>query len=473
MKRLAQKYLFSVLILLVLSVTLFSLAHAAYAYIIFYGENNVPYLQNSHVRWPDEPRYVNYEDDPDNWWDQGPGGQCWFEGFDNPVSFDIIESKIENNTGFKVEIIPIDDTEGYYLRNDVYADENLYFDIIGYCYIMIRPVSDGVERAINLKDNKITLTVRVDKFDERITSDRNLTLLASKYFYEDMSDDDHYYVMADETSVDIENKTLTMTISDPSRLFRCGETLTSEPGSFGGDGLSYGHIMLAYVMDGEDDLTPEPILHASSSDLADGDDTMGVTLSVIPSSVDTDLLVRQEDGTYILDPDKATEDVPEFKDGNMIPIPVFDSNVKPGGIAIVTQSITVNALREKTFADIAVLKGRSDGTVGKLKWASTPAKVGDGEYYISEKRTGTVVDKTSTPKAGRQYVLYMGIKDNGEYDLDPTEGKIFDPAILASRKTGSASGDSGGGGGCNAGGGFAVFSAFLLIPFFCRRYKKD
>lgn len=455
MKCFMRKYLFASFGIFTLFIALLTFSHAADARIIFYGQVNVPYLNNTNVRWPDEPKFLTY--------DERPNGS-WPRGAENPVKFTIIDSSIENNNGFTIEMSPGDGSE-VYLRDDVSADEDLYFDIIGASFIYLNNTVAGA--TMNLKNNKIVITAQLDKFDERITSNRKLALLVSKFFAERGSSDDHYYELADETIVDIKNKTITITILDPSRLFRCGETA---PGD-----AAYGHLMLAYVMDGETDLIPEPIEHASSSDIVTGDDTMAVTLSVVPASVDTDLLIKQDNGTYILDPDKATKDLPEFKDGKMISIPVFASDVQPEGIAIVTQSVTVNALREKTFADINILKARSDGTVGKLSWASTPSKVDDGEYYISEKRTGTAVDKTSKPEPGRQYTLYMGIKDNGIYDLDPTVGVIFDPAIMATTKSSSGTDDppatdGSGGGGCNASAGFGIFFAALLIPFI---YKKN
>ena len=431
-----------------------------------YGPGSGVNFRNTNVRWVDEPNYLSYPELTED-------GHI-FVVSKQSSDFTIVSSDITG--GYKVSVIPdlaVSDNpdeaaymkEGRYLmRDDISADVDLYFDMLSSSLFIIKNNSSG---DIDLINKKLNITLKMGNFDELVNSKRKLIVVRS--FYTD-SGGNHYYIPADETTVDIKNKTIHATISDLPNSLKVGEDGNYDV--FGAGKTRCLDIMFGYSTSGTIDLIPTPIEHVSSTDIVSGDDTMGEIISDLPLGTSTDLLVKQEDGTYFLDEEKTKENLPEFKDGYMIQIPVFAANVKSEDIAIVTQSLTINALNEKTFAEISVLKARNDGTVGKLKWASSPALVSDGEYYISEKRTGTVVDKSQKPKPGRQYVLYMGIKDNGVYDLDPAVGKILDPAIIATQKTtGGGSEGGSGGGGCNtSAGGLGLLLMATLISF---AYKKD
>ncbi|MDD7649047.1 hypothetical protein [Cloacibacillus porcorum] len=426
-----------------------------------YGPGSGIAVRNTNVRWLDEPDYKPY---PGN-----PGGvskqkndftivSADFEG----CSYDIKVSQVISNNPDEAEYMK----EGrYLLRDDISADVDLYFDMLSSNLFL---VENDEHVDIDLKDKKLIITLEMGNFDERITSDRKLMVVRS--FYTD-EQGGHYYIPADETIVDIPHKRIYATISDLPNALKIGPDGIKDV--MKGTTKRTLDIMFGYVASGTKDLMPKPIEHVSSSDVVSGDDTMGVIVSDIPSDISTDLVIKQDDGTYTLDTEKVKENLPEFEGGKMIAIPAFTADVNPESIAIITQSITVNALKEKKFEYINVLKARKDGTVCKLNWAESPAAVGDGEYYISEKRTGVILDKEERPDPGKQYVLYMGIKDNGDYDLDSRVGVILDPAVMAIHKDSDddSSKDSSGGGGCNALGGFIALTATALLFIYYKRKR--
>lgn len=426
-----------------------------------YGPGSGIALRNTNVRWLDEPSYKPY---PDN-----PGGIS-----EQKNNFRIISADFKGHShNIKVSQVISDNPdeaaymkEGrYLLRDDISADIDLYFDMLSSNLFLVE--NNGYDD-IDLKDQKLIITLELGNFDERIISDRKLMVVRS--FYTD-EQGGHYYVPADETIVDIPNKKIYATISDLSNALKVAPDGVKD--TMRGTTKRTLDIMFGYVASGTRDLTPKPIEHASSSDIVSGDDTVGTIVFDITPDVSTDLLIKQDDGTYTLNPEKVKENLPEFEGGEMISVPAFVADVSPEGIAIITQSITVNALREKSFEYINVLKARKDGTIDKLKWAESPAAVGDGEYYISEKRTGVIIDKREKPKPGRQYVLYVGIRDNGDHDLDSRVGVILDPAIMAIHKdsdNGDLKDNNSGGGGCNALGGFIII-IIAALSFVCKRKR--
>lgn len=419
-------------------------------------------IRNTNVRWPDEPGYKPYVE----------GGERVniFVPSVHSSGLKIISADINDSS---LAVINGGMNETYLLRDDVSADEDLYFDMI--CAPMLSIVNSS-NKSLDLTNNqKITLCLEMSSFDERINSSRQLMVMVATYF-EDVHGycGNHYYTPADTTKVDIKNKKIYVTFSNLKRTLYNGDKDSTTLGPSGSEtAWRIIDLMLGYVQSGTTDLTPDPILHVSSSDVASGDDTVGSVVNAIPISAEHQELLVSSNGRYILDPNKAVEQVPEFKEGRMIAIPVFSADVThAGNIAIVTQSVTLNALMDKPFAEINILKAKNDGTIGKMVWANDAENVGDGEYFFAEQRTGKAVDKNAKPEPGRQYVLYMGIKDNGIYDLDPASGSVLDPAIMAVTKTEDSSGSGnsdnsgGGGGGCSAG---LAFAALLGLPFILRK----
>ena len=448
-------------------------------------------LRNTNVRWPDEPNYHSYPGTAEN------GSVFGKSIHDSGLS--VVSVNIAGNTDFTASK-PLPETVGdgngnvielskdiYLMRDDISADVDLYFDMITSGTFSL--TYNGNEAINNLESKKVTITLSMASFDERINSSRQLMVFVPVFFvnaYKTLGN--HYYVPASVTSVDVKSKTITATFANLTQALLYGFSPIS---SLSPRETVFICVMLGYVQSGTNDLLPDPIIHTSSSDVPGADDTVGSVVTTLPVSAEhTELLVKTN-GFYVLDSEKALAAHPEFMNGSTIPIPVFSADVSSSGnIAVVTQSITLNLLNNNTFADISVLKAGNDGTIGKFSWAENPVSVKDGEYYISEKRTGTIVNKSEKPLPGRQYVLYMGIKDNGSYDLDPAPGVVLDPAIIAGtvagngvvisndsssgnngggNSSGNSSNEGGGGGGCNAGA--AALMLLLTVPFFIKRHK--
>ena len=87
-----------------------------------------------------------------------------------------------------------------------------------------------------------------------------------------------------------------------------------------------------------------------------------------------------------------------------------------------------------------------------------PDTIESGDWWITAygDEPDDAISGQGELQKGEQYVLYFVVQDNdGEFDLDDTEGRILDPTVIgefsgSSDSAGSSisSGGSGGGGGC-------------------------
>ena len=90
----------------------------------------------------------------------------------------------------------------------------------------------------------------------------------------------------------------------------------------------------------------------------------------------------------------------------------------------------------------------------------------DGYLTIQTSGDNKIADKAAAFTAD-VYKVTMFIKDNGDYDLDPTAGSILDPSAIVKA---SESGSGGSSGGCSA--GFAAIALLAIVPVVVRRKKQ-
>ena len=137
---------------------------------------------------------------------------------------------------------------------------------------------------------------------------------------------------------------------------------------------------------------------------------------------------------------------------------------------MVTLNIKGSALGELTDpAKIVIIKILANKTGLKVAYADAIAGDMNGKFILQnadDNKIATAVD------AAKEYKLSVFIKDNGDFDLDKTEGKILDPLAIvkkAADKPTPTPVDNGGTGGCSA--GFAGIVLLALLPFVKREDK--
>lgn len=123
-----------------------------------------------------------------------------------------------------------------------------------------------------------------------------------------------------------------------------------------------------------------------------------------------------------------------------------------------------------TLADVAVCKIFPDGTA--LEYKAAGASPADGTFTVTEEN-GEIL---SGPfDADKKYIITLYIADNGDYDLDKTDGNIIDPTAIVTLKTPepqpAPTASNSGGGGCSAAHSAAALLALAALPFIARRKK--
>lgn len=194
---------------------------------------------------------------------------------------------------------------------------------------------------------------------------------------------------------------------------------------------------------------------------------------------DTDILVSQNGSLYLTDDavEKAARNS-GAKYNNAVALPVFkvrDATMKAGDLIAVAFEVNGKDFGAAKTADKALLlKVLPDGTGRLFSYISSPVNAGDRTFMIMDENNNAVSEIDNSKK----YRVVAFITDNGDCDLDNTEGVVIDPiAILAAKdenNTTAVNPDTGSaisGGGCNA--GFAGFAFAALLPLIWRRGRKS
>jgi hypothetical protein len=95
-----------------------------------------------------------------------------------------------------------------------------------------------------------------------------------------------------------------------------------------------------------------------------------------------------------------------------------------------------------------------------LPWkASGFDDLADERYIVTDDK-GEVINDGEVIDGSKVYLLTVGVKDDGDYDWDTTDGHIVDPYAVGAPDGGSG-GSGSGGGGCAAGA--AVLPALAAL----------
>ena len=151
-------------------------------------------------------------------------------------------------------------------------------------------------------------------------------------------------------------------------------------------------------------------------------------------------------------------------------LPIFTAVKTNPSADIVACSFSVKSsdLLAKTPQEVKLLKIKGKALTVSFKYSDkTEDFLKDGYFTIQTSGDNKIADKAAAFTAD-VYKVTMFIKDNGEYDLDPTVGSILDPAAIV--KTSTKSPDSGSSGGCSA--GFAAIALLAIVPIVVRRKRN-
>lgn len=195
----------------------------------------------------------------------------------------------------------------------------------------------------------------------------------------------------------------------------------------------------------------------------------------IPSGVQA-IVEAQPDGTLVVPYDKFLEAVDSAGKSEQIDttaiksFPAFSADIKEGKTVLVSFSVNLDAFSDKKFSDITLCKVVPGGVL-EFEAADSLENISGGQFVITTP-DGKPVDYTLSPQEKYGYFVNFAVTDGSAYDLDDTDGVIFDPAMLAVKKAPQPSPEtsgSSGGGGCNAGWGAMVLTAFIPIVIFRKK----
>lgn len=208
----------------------------------------------------------------------------------------------------------------------------------------------------------------------------------------------------------------------------------------------------------KDVVTVAPVIETDKTvvetKLSDGTDIKAADL-------DTD-----SSGNVVLNKSIVVTEGGDYSDAYMLPI--FTATKTAGSTAgIIACSFTVNKadLLADTPEEVELLKIKGKTTTLAFEYSDKAEDFLKDGYFTIQTTDNKIADRAAAFTADK-YKVTMFIKDNGEYDLDPTAESILDPAaIVKASETPTPSGGSSGG--CSA--GFAALALLALIPLAVKR----
>jgi hypothetical protein len=185
-----------------------------------------------------------------------------------------------------------------------------------------------------------------------------------------------------------------------------------------------------------------------------------------------DLFTISHSGKLFADGDAVKSALPDnsgIKSGTeILGLPVASFHAPEEAVSVYSILARLDKFAADTFADLAILAVPSGGTPALLTRASNSARIGEGEYAIF--RNGAPVPDSAHPETGAEYIIVIGVRDNGAHDLDTTAGSVLvDPLAVAERSVGTGTGSSGG---CDSGFGAFALTALVGSVIMRRRVQR-
>lgn len=163
-----------------------------------------------------------------------------------------------------------------------------------------------------------------------------------------------------------------------------------------------------------------------------------------------------------------------MKDGEKLssvrPLPIFTAKVTKYGTAAVAFKVTGKEFSAADPAKARIMKylDSSSKSGAWFEYAADPAAFGDRRFTILAHGTDKVAE---TIEADVEYDLTVFVKDNGDYDLDKTDGIATDPVAIIKTAAADEPGHSGGSSGCSAGLSLLSLISLAALPMVFRKKK--
>lgn len=205
----------------------------------------------------------------------------------------------------------------------------------------------------------------------------------------------------------------------------------------------------------------EAVAPAVSTDIT-AVETKLVSTDIKSSDLDTDA-----SGQVILKKSVVVTAGGSYSDAYMLPIFTAAKTNPSADIVACSFAVKSSDLLAKTPQEVKLLKIKGKASTLSFKYSDKAEDfLKDGYFTIQTSGDNKIADKAAAFTAD-VYKVTMFIKDNGDYDLDPTAGSILDPSAIVKA---SESGSGGSSGGCSA--GFAAIALLAIVPVVVRRKKQ-
>lgn len=150
-------------------------------------------------------------------------------------------------------------------------------------------------------------------------------------------------------------------------------------------------------------------------------------------------------------------------------LPVFTAAVPIGSSAKViscTFSVSGENLLAPTPAEVVLMKYKGKDKQLLFTYSDKTEDFKKDGYFTIQTSADKIAANGAAIVAADSYKVTMFIEDNKDYDLDPADGKILDPAAIVKKAVPS----SGGSGGCSAGWG--ILALLAVVPVILRKRQK-
>ena len=205
----------------------------------------------------------------------------------------------------------------------------------------------------------------------------------------------------------------------------------------------------------------EAVAPAVSTDIT-AVETKLVSTDIKSSDLDTDA-----SGQVVLKKSVVVTAGGSYSDAYMLPIFTAAKTNPSADIVACSFAVKSSDLLAKTPQEVKLLKIKGKASTLSFKYSDKAEDfLKDGYFTIQTSGDNKIAPRAAAFSAD-VYKVTMFIKDNGDYDLDPTAGSILDPSAIVKA---SESGSGGSSGGCSA--GFAAIALLAIAPVVVRRKRN-
>jgi hypothetical protein len=158
-------------------------------------------------------------------------------------------------------------------------------------------------------------------------------------------------------------------------------------------------------------------------------------------------------------------------DAGILPMFMTEVTVNSGETALFSYSMDLSRVAGAKIGDLTFMKVTPYGLRLPVK-VSIFADLADERYIITDEE-GAVIEDSEVIIGSKAYILTVGVKDDGNYDWDTTDGHILDPYAVGAPAGGPGpSPVSGSGGGCDTGAAGMTILAVLGMAMATRRRSR-